>query len=560
MPHSRFRPARAATMPGTLAGALLSLLLLLLLPAHAFAQSDVCPRPAAGSIVKEPTDLYSDNGVLQVAFTYNTMVDQYNRTLFCFVTTDGVESPTLHLNPGDTLEMTVTDTVQNPDGAPAEVDSGAGIRCGAKTMTSASVNVHFHGLNVSPKCHSDDVVHTLINSGQTFTYKIKIPKNEPPGLYWYHPHVHGIASPAVQGGASGAIVIDGIENIQPLVKGLPHRVLVVRDGPLAFPPPANTAQVTPFWDVSLNYVPVPFPTYPPGIIKMHAGEQEFWRVVNASADTTIDLQLLYDGVAQPLQIVGFDGVPTGSQDGKHQGTVITQTDIFIPAAGRAEFIVTGPSTTVKKALFWTKGIDTGPNGDVDTPRPLAEIKTTTDMRWLPPSIERTGPPTPQRFDGLADAKVTAHRHLYFSEIPGTNPKTRAPTEGVHFYITVDGQMPTLYYPDEPPAITTNIGAVEDWTIENRTTEIHEFHMHQIHYLLLAVNGVPVPPEQRQFYDTYPVPFWTGKGPYPNIKVRMDFRGAVAGEFVYHCHILDHEDGGMMANILVQPKNADAAVR
>jgi FtsP/CotA-like multicopper oxidase with cupredoxin domain len=55
-----------------------------------------------------------------------------------------------------------------------------------------------------------------------------------------------------------------------------------------------------------------------------------------------------------------------------------------------------------------------------------------------------------------------------------------------------------------------------------------------------------------------VDFGTGTGPYPSIKVRMDFRGAVAGEFVYHCHLLAHEDGGMMANILVQPKGTKLA--
>jgi len=60
----------------------------------------------------------------------------------------------------------------------------------------------------------------------------------------------------------------------------------------------------------------------------------------------------------------------------------------------------------------------------------------------------------------------------------------------------------------------------------------------------------VPKDKRQFYDTYQVGYWKGSGPFPSIKVRMDFRGAVEGEFVYHCHILDHEDLGMMANILV----------
>jgi hypothetical protein len=53
-------------------------------------------------------------------------------------------------------------------------------------------------------------------------------------------------------------------------------------------------------------------------------------------------------------------------------------------------------------------------------------------------------------------------------------------------------------------------------------------------------------------DTIQVPFWDGKGPYPSVKVRMDFRGPDTGDFVYHCHILNHEDNGMMAIIRVNP--------
>jgi FtsP/CotA-like multicopper oxidase with cupredoxin domain len=153
--------------------------------------------------------------------------------------------------------------------------------------------------------------------------------------------------------------------------------------------------------------------------------------------------------------------------------------------------------------------------------------------------------------------VTAHRHLYFSE-------TQAQPGGAGnftFFITVRGQTPIAYYPGEPPSITTHRGAIEDWTIQNEAREVHMFHMHQIHFQVLAINGVPIPPEQRQWYDTHEVGYWMGSGPYPSIKVRMDFRGAVEGEFVYHCHILGHEDLGMMANILVTGKpNARAARR
>lgn len=120
-----------------------------------------------------------------------------------------------------------------------------------------------------------------------------------------------------------------------------------------------------------------------------------------------------------------------------------------------------------------------------------------------------------------------------------------------FFITVDGQTPKQFDPNDPPAIVTKQGAVEDWTIENRSKEIHAFHMHQIHFLLLARNGRP--PQHREVMDTVTVPPWSGSGPYPNVKVRMDFRWPESvGTFVYHCHILDHEDGGMMAKIEVDP--------
>jgi FtsP/CotA-like multicopper oxidase with cupredoxin domain len=517
-----------------------------------------CSRPAQGSVITDPPDLYSQNGVLKVTFNYYTSVDQWDRTLFCYVTPDGVESPTLHLNPGDTLDLTLTNMESGGPPPSFEQVAGKSNVCGAFYMTPQSVNLHFHGLNVSPKCHGDEVIHTLVNPGESFHYNIRIPKNEPPGMYWYHAHVHGISSPAVQGGASGAIEIEGIANLQPAVSGLPQRFLVVRDQPLQNPPQNPRLNPTaPFWDLSMNYVPISYPQYTPGVIQMQAGAQEFWRVVNASADTVLQLQLLYDGQAQPVQIAAFDGVPTGSQDGKHQGSLITETTVLIPPAGRAEFIVAGPSASVKHAVFMADHPDTGPAGDLDTRRPLATIQLTKDIKKTPRRIMPVaGNISGNRFANVEDSMVTAHRTLAFSEAIGTETGLRQPGAGGIFYITVKGQPKVPYYPDEPPAITTTQGAVEDWKIENQSKEVHEFHMHQIHFQLIAVNGVPVPKEQRQWYDTYQVGYWTGKGPKPSITVRMDFRGAVAGEFVYHCHILDHEDAGMMANILVLPRGGN----
>jgi len=261
---------------------------------------------------------------------------------------------------------------------------------------------------------------------------------------------------------------------------------------------------------------------------------------------------LYDNVAQPLTVVGFDGVPIGSQDGTTRpGKTLTQTDILIPPAGRAEFIVTAPSASVKKAIFQTLNIDTGPAGDDDPTRPLAVIQTSSAPVSLPvtETASATASIAGNRFAGLATATATAKRTLYFSEVISDPSDPSSPT---NFFITVDGATPTLFDPNNPPAITTTQGSVEDWTIQNRSPENHEFHLHQVHFMLLAVNGVPVPPSQQQFYDMFQVPYWSGSGPYPSITVRADFRGPDIGDFVYHCHILGHEDNGMMAIIRVLP--------
>ena len=521
--------------------------------AHAYAadQSSPCPRPQTGAEATSSPDIFSKAGVLSTTLYYVTRTDDEGRTLYCFETPDGHESPTLHVWPGDSISITL---INHLPAAPAMMGGmmnvPAAAACGDTVMTTSSVNIHFHGMNVSPTCHADEVLRTIVNPGETFHYSFKVPSDEPPGLYWYHPHIHGIATAAVQGGASGAIIVEGIQSVQPAVAGLPERVLVIRGQTVA----GTVLHGEPNEDLSLNYVPVSFPNYPPAIIPVTPGQREFWRVLNASADTVLNLQLIYDGVAQPLQIAGLDGVPTGSQDGTRQGTLLGTKNIVIPPAGRAEFIITAPAATVSSAGLVTRAIDTGPAGDYDPARPLAKLVPATDQSSMPEMTAMMMPMAmtaqPQRFEGLDTAKVTATRRLYFSEMPS------GPGGGdgnTNFFITVDGATPVVFSPSNPPAITTYQGAVEDWTIQNRSTENHEFHIHQIHFKLLLRNGRPVPPAERQMLDTVQVPYWSGTGPFPSVTLRMDFRGAVVGDFVFHCHILDHEDNGMMAIIRVLPK-------
>jgi FtsP/CotA-like multicopper oxidase with cupredoxin domain len=515
-----------------------------------------CARFAPGSVVLPPPDIFSQNGALNVQLNYFTRVDQDGRSLFCFQTPDGMEGPTLRLNPGDQLNILAANDV--PAGTPVEQVSNSQNQCGDLEMYTSSLNIHYHGTTTSPKCHQDQVIHTIINSGEKFQYNVAFPNYSAAGLYWYHTHIHGIAEATVQGGASGALIVSGIQNYQPAVAGLPERVLVIRDQPVAGnSTPGNTctgnSNVTPSWDLDINYVPLEFQAatcnYTPAVIEMQAGQQEFWRVTNSGADTILDIQIQHDGAAQPLQLVALDGVVINSQNGQQRGTTKTVTDILLAPAARAEFIVTAPSHG-EHASFVTLNIDTGPDGDVDPLRTIATIKTDAPTQ-LPkvPAVTNTVQTAMAAAQELGNQQPTVHRTLYFSEVLSDPTNPNSPT---NFFITVDGATPQLFDPNNPPAITTHQGAVEDWTIQNRAGENHEFHFHQLHFLVESQSGFSVPQEIGQFLDMIQIPYWSGSGPYPSATVRLDFRGVDIGDFVYHCHILGHEDAGMMAIIRVLP--------
>ncbi len=508
---------------------------------HAAAQCP--PRPPSGTVVQDPFSLVSQNGVLSADLDMGYSVDQFGYTHYCYKyqsPTEVVEAPTLRVHQGDELLLKVKDSIpvnSSDSTSIMHMPAPTGQTCGdGGTATLQSTNVHFHGMKVSPSCHQDDVLTTLIQPGSPgFQYKIKIPDSQPPGLYWYHPHVHGFTEFQVNGGAAGALIVEGIDKLRPEVAGLTERVFVIRQQYLApwIPGP---------YEITVNFhlaVPPESPSAP--IIEMKPGERQFWRVANATLQEFMPLQVSVNGVAQPLELIALDGYPLAAPR--------TEQTILIPPAGRAEFIVEAPPAG-SNAQFVEQSYSTGPTGNPDFEEILGNIQVSGtgagDGRHAKPlPAPSSVSPEGVQLATLKDATPTTTRKLYFSEeFGGTNGP-------IQFYITVDGQKQRVFEPDEKPAITTKVGAVEDWTIENRTLETHAFHIHQIHFTMLEVDGKPV--EQHDLRDTIQIPYWSGKGPYHSVKVRMDFRDpTIAGTFVFHCHILLHEDMGMMHKILVEP--------
>jgi FtsP/CotA-like multicopper oxidase with cupredoxin domain len=515
-----------------------------------------CPAyPATGSVANDPYSISSQNGVLTAKLTLAHSVDQNGYTHYCYkydAAGQVVEAPTLRVNPGDSLNLEVVNRIDDKDAAKTRIKMAGTTMAGMKMSGSPgqicgdggdatldSTNVHFHGLNVPPTCHQDDVIDTLIQPGSPgFKFSMQIPTTEPPGLYWYHPHVHGFTEFQVNGGAAGAIVVEGMEKYRPEVKGLTERVFVIRQRYLVpwIPGP---------YQLTLNLQPAPQAESLKPVIQMQEGDKEFWRVANASLQDFLELQVVQDNHPKDLELVALDGYPLAQ-------TRIEKT-ILLPPAGRAEFIVKAPAPGTN-AVFYTQAYSTGPTGNADVSATLANIALVSGEKSRPTETQPqpavpTAPPassTGLKFADLAHAQVTATRKLYFSEeFGGTNGP-------IQFYITVDGQKQRVFEPNEKPAITTKVGAVEDWTIENRALETHAFHIHQIHFEVLEVDGQPV--TDNDLRDTIEIPYWSGPGtPYHSVKVRMDFRDpTIAGTFLFHCHILLHEDLGMMHKILVEP--------
>jgi len=171
--------------------------------------------------------------------------------------------------------------------------------------------------------------------------------------------------------------------------------------------------------------------------------------------------------------------------------------------------------------------ETGPVGDVFPAQNMALLVSTSVPGQAPPAalgllVPTGAPPAP-----ISDAHIDAHRVMTFSEDPVTGL----------FYInhaTFDPKRVDL---------KVRLGSIEEWTVRNSSEELHVFHIHQVHFQVLSVDGKPMP--FSSLVDTINVPI------HGEVKVRVAFTDPnIVGRFMFHCHILEHEDKGMMAQMEV----------
>jgi suppressor of ftsI len=465
------------------------------------------------SDLQEPPIVHSINGVARLSLI---AVTNPTNILPTFAYNGFVGTiPTISVAPGDTI---VVDLIDDLPQAPSSYGM------------AFDMNLHFHGLGVSPRRPSDDVLTMLAEPGGSLHYVVRIPKGQEPGLYWYHPHVHGEVNYQVgEGGMSGALVIDGLEHHLPALSKMTQRIIIVRQ------PGPNDNDAIPRHRVA-NPTPCtfkdPFLTTLNGavrpMISIAPGERQFFRVINATGHKT--LRLAVDG--EQLQLVAVDGFALDSYPGTP--ATMTESSILVPPAGRAEFIVTGPRSgrTRLRTLCFNSGLA----GDPDPELVLADLrapKHRANDNAFEGSPVAVGSPLPRNGYTTALPSVSARRTVVLSEN----------SSGTQFFI--NGKM---FRPDAPPMFVVHVGTVEEWLVENVTEEVHDFHIHQVHFLVWKINGVKVP--HPYWADSVVVPHVISGTSPGSLVLLMDFRDPVIkGEFVFHCHILDHEDRGMMAKIL-----------
>ena len=469
--------------------------------------------PTGTSIVNGlPDEVVSANGKLNVTLTAaETMVPYGNSTRWAMTYNQKVVGPTLRVHPGDQVKVTLVNNLKQ------------------------ATNLHTHGLHVSP---TQDDPFIMVEPGKSYTYTYDIPANQSAGTLWYHPHMHGITAEQVASGLSGAIVVEDMDDDQ-LNTISTNRVLVINDPPITDKNPwadatssdgsNNSGMGGMNHDMSgmsgmsgmdgmqgmgngssgVDMMTAMMGRTGPKLLTNgfegldltgSAGKLERIHIVNATPSTR--LKLTYSGAKMILL----------SSEGGRLAAPVQIKELTLDGAGRAEIIlIPGANGGTLSAQRLS---NEGSGAAISNPEKVASIAADagTDTSAIPASFMMAN--TRDLF--AQDVKVASQRVV---------------TLQGHMNPTIDGKL------FDPNVInfTAKKGTVEEWVIKNETPMFHPIHLHSWGFQVKGESGwqdvVTVAPNSEQV-----------------IRIVFD---DFAGTTVIHCHILDHEDTGMMAIIKVE---------
>jgi FtsP/CotA-like multicopper oxidase with cupredoxin domain len=541
----------------------------------------------------EPQAIEAAGGRLEVTLLVSYFVTDVGGVKTTLRSYGGVTGPTLIVHPGDALGIRV---VNHLPPNPPDPDPTEHIRYHNNT------NLHTHGLHVFPGIistagnglYGDYVMDPSsggIEPGQTRQHEYRLRADHPEGMFWYHPHSHGSSAMQVASWMAGALLVKGRIDQIPEMAAARERVFVFQS-----PIFDANGRLESFFQVADNPNTGGKPWLINGVrrprLVMRTGEVENWRLLNAGIfnflNLSLDAHVLYRYSSDGNPMTGYKPsppVPPNDPD--------LASGIVLAPANRASVMVKAlaPGTYYLRTMPFRMGSPT----NVLPEDILAEIVVVDP----PNPMELPRPPFPVTpfLDPITDAELAAHGGLKRSIVmralanpwPGV-PGTAAPITDppasliVHpgdelndwVYNTGNSTVADNVYaigspattsspaPVAPPTTFTNpdtyipfqstraltqtvaLDSVEEWTVFSMNNVRHPFHIHVNPMYVVKVNGQPVEP---YWADTIPLPAGGSVTQPTSITFRSRFLH-YTGPYVMHCHMLAHEDLGMMQGVTV----------
>lgn len=474
----------------------------------------------------------SANGLLEVDLeaSYQT-IDIGGKQAKLMAYNGQVPGPRLEAKPGDTVRIRFTNNLPEP------------------------TNLHYHGLNISHSGNADNVFLS-VEPDETFVYEFAIPEDHPAGTFWYHPHRHGFVADQVFAGLSGFFIVRGDLDEIPEVKAATEEFIALKDfqldeeGNIASPDRMalmmgrEGSLVTASGRVNPE---IPFPAN--GLLRL--------RLLNASISRFYRLQV----EDHSMHLIATDG-------GSLSVPVEVKEVLLVPGE-RAEVLIRGDQSSGSYRLL-NLPYDRGGMGMMGS-----EAMGGMDMKEGSSGMEMQ--------DGSMDMGE-GHSMENMGEIAGVEPSDSSDSMPLATFTYADSMseipaLPTQLIPVEtlPAAQNTRrielsmrmsflrgmaftlndktysedrtdiqvpLGTVEEWEIANVDADMmdHPFHLHAAAFQVVSRNGKPEP------YSAWKDTVLVRGG--ETLRIRIPFRD-FPGKSVYHCHVLDHEELGMMGVIDVQ---------
>ncbi len=482
-----------------------------------------CEGFATGEPLRDLPALTTSGGVLSTTLTARlSTVTVGGQRVRAEVYNGAAIGPTLVVDPGDRMNVLLRNRMRAdylPYGAssqdppplfPGQPYVGWPQRLGNIT------NLHVHGLHVSPNAPSDDVL-LRIHPGQDYQYRYDLPEDISPGVYWYHPHGHHYTDMQVSQGQVGAIIVRGGLDDVPAIASLRDRLMVIQNPTIARGQVTSGQYLTPEHRlITINAQVQP-------VIDIKPGETQRWRIVNASTERFLSI-VAPQGGAQFWQI---------ARDGSRLQTPMRVGVLFLSPGQRLEVLVRAGAKPGSFALVQRR-FNQRPTPYGKQPRvQIATMRVAGAAQTPAPIPMDLGGPT--RDLRGSDVRIAGRHVIRFTQSP-----PRFYVDGAMFWDTTHAMhgMAGMTMGSVGPTFLSRVGTVQEWTLANDSPEWHNFHLHINDVQVVRINGVPVGGQPRWF-DSLAIP------PGRTIVIRIPFDD-FTGTYVFHCHVLVHEDHGMMA--------------